>query len=207
MGAMNDALKEAALRALERRLGYGTTIVQTSGQGGGRGINLTYTVSGMDLPPEVMEIIAKSYLTAARRYFTDRVVLVSSPYRTGQTAGQIHPRNTRVFPNRFTFSFPDDKRSGDVKKRKQRAEEMGWMEFRFDQRIGKKGKPLKPKMRLPWETIQRGPRKGQRWQPPTYQDVAKGLDAVKSVPVILLDREIIKKAFIEGFRRALRRMG
>ena len=196
MSTLNDALKRAALQALDRKLGYGTTTVGISGRGGGRGTSFTYTVSGMDLPPEVMDIIARAYLTAARRYFTDKVVLMGSPYRTGQTAGQIHPRNMRVFPNRFTFFFPDDKRKGDVTARKKKAQENHWT--------------------LPATQIQRqghqrrgglGKRPGDAWEAPTYRDVAKGLDATKSNPVILQDKIIIIKAFIEGFRRALRRQG
>jgi hypothetical protein len=148
---------------------------------------LTFTITGIPVPVEMMWKIAQAYLRRNEKYYTAKLVDGKNRDRegnltaTGQTRGQFHRRNVKADDNVFTFAFPDEARQGDIKKRKNRAKEKKW--------------------KRPADQIQRGKRKGETWRAKQYNEVAYIIEETKDQPIMLEDSQTIKEVVLETLIR------
>ena len=152
--------------------------------GGGLG-KFTLTITGLPVPSETMTKIWKEYLILQRLYYENELgIYGGSETSTGQTLGRTGHRNdTNIEDNKIEFQFPEEERLGDKQKRRKTARENQW--------------------KLPSTKIQRGPRKGQTWKPPKYNEVAGYIENMKDKPIMLTDLEVIKLIIVHKLAEAM----
>jgi len=177
--------------------GEGVGISQTSGGGA----SVTLTITGLKISVDIMQKIARRYFTRQRDYFNAVMVPQRSYQRgtaTGQTLGRMRGQdldgNMEITPNRFMFRMTDAKRSGDVSKRRVTARNNRWREKYHDSQ----GKPI------PATKLQKGKRKGQTYEPKTYNEVAGYIEQRVGKPIFFTSEQEIKEMIVTELIRAMR---
>jgi hypothetical protein len=180
--------------------GEGVQIGQTVN---GSGASITLTISGLKVAADVMFNIAKRYFNRQYRYMDEAVIPAShyggdKPTATGQTRGRMRAQNLtdnlELRESYFRFHMPDSERSGDVRKRQATARKNHWREKYHDSQ----GKPI------PSTKLQKGKRKGQNYEPKTFNEVAGYIEQRIGKPIFFTDTQEIKQIVITELVRAMR---
>jgi len=191
--------------------GEGVGISQTSGGGA----SITLIITGLKVSVDIMHKIARRYFTRQLRYL-DEQIIPSSHYEgdnataTGQTRGRMRVQsitdNMELRDNFFRFKMPDAIRKGDVEKRQSLAKKNNWKEKYGVLRTTKKGKTYMRKGQSFADPtkIQKGKRKGQPYEPKTYNQVAGYIEQRFGKPIFFSGEQEIKEMIVTELIEAMR---